>query len=127
MALPKFYEVLPFKLLFFIRQEAGRVLRQDITTMKLVLDATPEVGNNYGILINQVPEQIAELLQRNDNFERFLTQLFTGIDSKRRCARSNIMVVKQIDRLDGVDDSLIDANELVSPKGMTLSSFVHEK
>ena len=43
-----------FIVLFFVTQEAGRVSQQDATTMRLVLEAAPEIGSNYGIIVNKV-------------------------------------------------------------------------
>ena len=51
-----------FKVLFFVSTNSGRVVRQDITTLRLVLDAAPEIGNHYGLVINKVPKNVAERL-----------------------------------------------------------------
>ena len=115
----------PFKLLFFIMTEAGRVVRQDITTLKLVLDATPEVGNNYGVIINKVPHNVAKGLENPNNAKVFLTKLFTGIDEGRRCAQSNITYLLQKSELDAVDNALISLKSLDTLQGDKFTDFVY--
>jgi len=117
----------PYKLLFFISQLMGRCVKQDLSTMKLVLDAVPEVKNNYGIVINQVPDNIATKFQEVSGFNKFLTKLFFGIDDDRRCAASNIMIVNQVHKLTGVDNALVDSKDLVDAGGNTFHDFVYGK
>ena len=115
----------PFKLLFFIMTESGRVVRQDITTLKLVLDATPEVGNNYGVIINKVPLNVAKGLENPNNAKIFLTKLFTGIDEGRRCAQSNITYLLQKTKLDSVDNAIINIEELSTLQGNKFADYVY--
>ena len=103
----------PFKLLFFVMTEAGRVVRQDITTLRLVLDAAPEIGNNYGIIINKVPQNVAKGLENPNNGKMFLTKLFTGIDQGKQCAQSNITYLLTKPELDAVDNALIPLDNLM--------------
>jgi flagellar biosynthesis GTPase FlhF len=105
--------------------EAGRVVRQDITTLKLVLDATPEVGNNYGVIINKVPHNVAKGLENPNNAKVFLTKLFTGIDEGRRCAQSNITYLLQKSELDAVDNALISLKSLDTLQGDKFTDFVY--
>ena len=117
----------PFKLLFFITQDGVRVIDggrvKDRTTMKLVLDAIPEVENNYGIVINQVHKTVARVV----NWSAFLTLSFDGIDENRRCAPSNIMFIGRMDELEGADDTLIDVTKLRDVNGMTFDEFVYNQ
>ena len=115
-----------FRLLFFLTTDAGRVVKQDITTMKLVLETVPEIRHNYGIIINKVSAEVARKLQREENLQSSLALILNGIDKDRICATSNIMIVQKIDELVDEDDILIDANEIVSPDGMTLDNFVYD-
>ena len=79
-----------FKILFFVMTESGRIVQQDVTTLRLVLDAAPEIGNRYGIIINKLPKNVAIALQNPKDGSKFLTKLFAGIPEDRRCAPSNI-------------------------------------
>jgi hypothetical protein len=115
----------PFKLLFFVMQEAGRVVRQDVTTLKLVLDATPEIGNNYGVVINKVPENVAKGLSKPQNAQIFLTKLFYGIDEDKKCASSNITYLLSKTDLDSVDNVLINLDNLRTLQGENFETFVY--
>jgi len=42
-----------YKVIFFVTQQSGRVNAQDATTIKLVLDAAPDIGQNYGVVVNK--------------------------------------------------------------------------
>ena len=54
-----------YKILFFVRLESGRPLNEDITTMKLVLDAAPQIGQQYGVIIPSVGENSAKFLRQD--------------------------------------------------------------
>jgi len=49
-----------YKVFFVITNIDGRFEPQDLTIMKLVLDAIPEMKNNYGIVVNKVSKEIAQ-------------------------------------------------------------------
>ena len=71
-----------FKVLFFITQEDGRVAQEDVTTMKLVLDAAPNIGGNYGVIINKVSEGVLELLKDDSEKNEFVDSIFHKIPLK---------------------------------------------
>ena len=54
-----------YKILFFVRLESGRPSNEDITTMKLVLDAAPQIGQQYGVIIPSVGENSAKFLRQD--------------------------------------------------------------
>ena len=70
------------KTLFFITQQAGRVVVQDVATMRIVLDAVPDIGQNYGIIVNKMSTEVLEAMARPDNVIAFKTSLFQGIPDK---------------------------------------------
>lgn len=95
----------------------GRVVREDITTMRLVLEAAPEILNKYGIIVNQVPRELMLGLQKRENLAVFLTDLFMNIKEEKRTtnlhllervieleAKNNILI--ELDQLDGLKDFL---------------------
>ena len=43
-----------YKILFFVTEQRGRVVQQDATTIKLILEAASEIKANYGIIVNMV-------------------------------------------------------------------------
>lgn len=114
-----------FRVLFFVTTQAGRVVRQDITTLKLVLDAAPEIRNLYGIVINKVPERVAEGLKNIENANMFLTKLFTGIEDGRRCAQTNITYLMQKSELESKDNKLIALDDLKTVEGSSFEDFVY--
>jgi len=115
----------PYILLFFVSQEAGRVVKQDQTTMKLVLEAAPEIKNRYGIVINQVPHGVAKRLQNEENKNKFVTKLFIGINKDRRCAPQNITYILENPALKSEDDVLINPEELKNLEGTKFLDFVY--
>ena len=114
-----------FKILFFVMTEAGRVVRQDITTLRLVLDAVPEIRNQYGIVINKLPKNVLKKLKLPGNAGNFLTKLFTGIPDDRRCAQSNITYLPHSSDLDAEDNMLIDLDEMITHNGESFTDFVY--
>ena len=116
-----------FKILFFVMTESGRIVRQDVTTLRLVLDAAPEIKNHYGIVINKLPKNVAKALQNPEKGSIFLTKLFTGIPQDQRCAQSNITYLPFHSELDSEDNKLMDMNELQTLKSELFKSFVYGK
>ena len=64
------------KILFFIGQESGRPKQDDVTTMNLVLEAAPEIGQNYGVILPKISLKMARKLKNGWN--TFLLGLFAG-------------------------------------------------
>jgi len=64
-----------FKIFFVITLEDGRLRPDDKTTMKLVLDAAPEIGSNYSIIINKLLPEIIDTFDDKSQREEFLTLL----------------------------------------------------
>jgi len=116
-----------FKVLFFVKTESGRVVRQDVTTLKLVLDSCPELGNRYGIVINKVPIPVARLLQVTKNAEVFYTRLFTGISEDRRCPISNLEYILHMPELESVNDKVVSLESLQTLCQRTFTYFVYNQ
>lgn len=113
-----------FKILFFVLTDSGRVVKQDVTTMELVLDACPEMKRNYGIVINKVPKPVAKGLLVEANQEKFAKHLFAGIDDDRKCAPSNIITMLKYDELEVQDGFVADLDKLKDYNGNGLKNFV---
>jgi len=80
------------KTLFFITQQAGRVVVQDVATMRIVLDAVPDIGQNYGIVVNKMSTEVLEEMSKPDNAMAFITSLFQGIPDKFK--HNNIIFIR---------------------------------
>ena len=66
------------KILFFVSEDSGRTNKADVTTMNLVLEAAPEIGNNYGVIVSKIDPEIAEMLKCTENWATFLAGVFSG-------------------------------------------------
>lgn len=114
-----------YKILFFVANDDGRFRDQDLTTMKLVLEAAPEMKNNYGIIVNKVSVEIAEDVQKDASVGAdLLTYLFSSIPSDRRCAPSNVTYVLFSNKYRAKNNLLIKRGELKTLNGVTLEKFV---
>ena len=80
------------KILFFITQRAGRIVMQDVATMKLILEAVPEIGRNYGIIVNKIPVNVLDELLNIENQQSFALSLYTGI--KDEFQHNNILLLR---------------------------------
>jgi GTP-binding protein EngB required for normal cell division len=90
-----------FKIFFVITLEDGRLRPDDKTTMILVLNAAPEIGSNYSIIINKLQPEIIDMLDDKDQREEFLTLLnenlpptsaiFFNIYDQKLSAKKNVL------------------------------------
>ena len=81
-----------YKIVFFVTEQAGRVNAQDATTMKLVLDAAPEIGQKYGVVVNKVNQKIIKRFHNETVKMDFLLTLFAGIPDQNRCVFDRVML-----------------------------------
>ena len=116
-----------FKVLFFVLTESGRIVVQDVTTIKLVLDAVPEIKNNYGIVINKIPISVGKALARSETKDIFLTKLFAGIPEDRRCAEANVVYLPFDSKLYDENNKLVNLNDLKSLQGTAFKEFVYNQ
>merc|ERR1719414_2449557 len=76
-----------YRIFFVITLEAGRVRPADVTTMNLVLEAAPEIGSKYAVIINKVSNTaINKFKEDTENMDLVKASLFT-------CAREPTMYV----------------------------------
>lgn len=114
-----------YKVLFFVTQEAGRVNQQDATTLRLVLEAAPEIGTQYGVIVNKISKPVLEKLK--DKKDDFLNTLFAGIPDDKRCVFSNVAFFEKVIELEDRENVWPNPEELKDDSGMSLLQFVHEK
>ena len=74
----------PSQVIFVVTEEAGRVRPQDVATMRVVLDAAPEISNSFGIIVNKCTKKKIEFLTDEDNWLDFVTHLFHGIEENHK-------------------------------------------
>ena len=116
-----------FKILFFVTQQAGRAVVQDITTLRLVLEAAPEIGNQYGIIINKIPRNLGERFKIPQNSSKFLTSLFNGIEEGRRCAKTDIIYLMQTPELEAKNNQLISLDDLETLDGSSFEDRLYRE
>ena len=46
------------QILFVVQQNSGRIINEDQVTLKIILEAAPEIGSNFGVIVNQVPKSV---------------------------------------------------------------------
>ena len=116
-----------FKILFFVLTESGRIVSQDVTTIKLVLDAVPQIKNNYGIVINKIPINVGKALASSETKDIFLTKLFARIPEHRRCTESNVVYLPFDSKLCNESNKLVDLNDLKPLQGTAFQEFVYNQ
>ena len=115
-----------YQILFFATEINGRVLQQDTTTIKLILEAAPDIGEDYGIIINMLSKGVMKKIKENRNFkEDFMNILFAGITENRRCPYNRILFLGNLQELEDEDDVLVSSDRFLNEKGMTLTHFVN--
>lgn len=81
-----------FHITFVFALTSGRIQDQDVTTLKLVLDAT--VGqiqeNQYSIIINQVPPKFHRQMQEGNRVQEFLATLMETFRLKNIPPTTNV-------------------------------------
>ena len=70
------------KVFFVMTQEAMRVRTDDIATMKVVLDAAPEIGSNFGVIVNKCTKKNIKELENKDKMTELVTHLFFKMTNK---------------------------------------------
>merc|ERR1711971_1371326 len=114
-----------YKVIFFVTQDAGRVINQDATTLKLVLEAAPDIGNQYGIIVNKVSQGVLDTFKEDDNLKfDFLHYLFAGIPENRQCVYSNVRFFGKINDLEDKKDKLLSPIDIKDDLGRSLNEFV---
>ena len=99
----------PSKVIFFVTQQMGRVVTQDVTTIKMVLSAAPEIKDRYAIIVNQIDGAILKRMTEDKEKQNiFITKLFGGImgDDSQIKDTGKIFFVERKDELTAQDDVL---------------------
>ena len=115
-----------YKVIFFVTQESGRVNQQDATTLRLVLEAAPDIGKDYGIIVNKVSKGVLKTFKEEALKFDFLNSLFAGIPEERKCVYSNAKFFGRISDLEDEKDKLFSPFELKDDSDLSLNDFVHD-
>lgn len=113
-----------YHIFFFVSQDAGRPKNEDITTMNLVLQAAPEIGTNYSIIVPKIKPGNAEGLRKDENWAKFLNGIFAGIKNGKKCDIKNVHGLMYLDELEGKDDLVVAKEKLVTLSGKPFKSLI---
>ena len=114
-----------YKIIFVVTELNGRVRQEDVTTMKLILEAAPDIGENYGVIINMISKKSLKKFKENGEFQNeFLNILFVGIPENRRCSYNRVLFLGKVPELEDKDDVLADSEKTLRSEKMTLNHFV---
>merc|ERR1712136_53788 len=92
--------------------------------MKMVLEKCPEIGRNYGIVVNQVPQDLGDHLNENPlDKENFIEAMIGKLP--RKCHTSNIFFMREITGLCRKNNALVHASALKSIQGKSFEKFVY--
>ena len=85
-------------------------------TCLLVLEAAPEIGMDYGIIVNKVSQGVLKKLigRKND----FINTLFAGIPQDKRCVYSNIFFLEKKRELEDEEDQFLSPDEFKNETGL---------
>ena len=113
-----------YKVIFFVTQQSGRVNAQDTTTMKLIVEAAPEIGQDYGVVVNKVNKKMFNRFKNESERLEFLLALFAGIPEDKRCIFDRVMFFPILEELEEEEDVLVPPTDLVSDKGENFEAFI---
>ena len=105
----------PCQIIFVVTEEAGRVRPQDAATMRIVLDAAPEIGNMFGIIVNKCTKTKIEFLSIPENWLLFVTHLFHGIERENQ--HENILLLHRNDELEDRNDVFVSSEKILGLDG----------
>merc|ERR1719453_2017297 len=72
-----------YKIFFVITLEGGRVRPADVATMRMVLDACPDIGfNQYSVIVNKLNPKIVPMLEKKENAQKIATSIFSTLKTK---------------------------------------------
>lgn len=107
------------RICFIVTLERGRVRPDDTATMISILNSAPEIGNRYGIIVNQCSKQVKAKLSRQDNYVELVTHLFMGVAEK--CKHDKIHFVMEQDILKDTDNAYLGSENMEG-----LDDFLHD-
>jgi len=117
-----------FVVLFFVTQQDGRVSQEDATTMKLVLQSAPEIGQNYGVIVNKIGKGVMKILEDKMKKFDFINTLFAALPDENTCVYHNVLFFERAPQLEEEENQLMSPHDLkgdgVEVTGVSLQKFV---
>jgi GTP-binding protein EngB required for normal cell division len=95
-----------FRFVFVVVLQQGRVRDEDLTTMKLVLDALADVPDvQFGVIVNMLPHGKYTSLVSSEEMRKRYQALFIV----NNIVPTSMLFLKREDGIEGVDQALLDA------------------
>ena len=105
-----------YKLLFVVRDYAGRISPADVATIKLVLDALPEVRSAYGIIFNKMGKRMIKMFNNDpEAMQKLMATINVGRDNPTAYIH-----------LYATNDELEDENDVVHTLTPELEAFIQQ-
>jgi len=82
-----------YKIFFVMTLEAGRAKSDDVTTMRLILDAIKLAGVNFGIVVNKVTKNVLKIIENKSEMEKLKACINVDLPHK-----TDFFYFKAIDR-----------------------------
>ena len=98
----------------------GWISPYDNAGMRLILEAAPEIKNNFGIIVNGCSEEEMNKLSSSEDIERFAENIFKFIKPEHH--NGSIHFVKEDDNLENTENNLLEASEI-----QDLKDFLNNK
>ena len=115
-----------YRILFFVTARNGRVVQQDATTIKLILNTAPDIGQDYGIIVNMLSNGVFKKMKKMEEKEDFLNSLFSGISPEIRCPYNSVLYLGKLQELKGKNNVLVPSDRFKNEEGLTLNEFVNK-
>ena len=116
-----------FNIFFFVKQDEGRVINEDITTLKLVLESAPEIGNKYGIIVSKVPKETLIKIKEPTAQAKIIETISRNLPKERLCPADSFLFVENNEDLEGESNKIIQLEKfvVVNAKKLSFIEFVY--
>ena len=84
----------------------------------------PEIGTNYGVIVNKVSKPVLEKLEGKKN--DFINTMFAGIPENQRCVYTSVSFFEKSTYLEDRENLWLNPEEFKDDQGKPLLQFVYE-
>ena len=84
----------------------------------------PEIGSNYGVIVNKVSKPVLERLEGKKN--DFINTMFAGIPENQRCVYTSVSFFEKSTYLEDRENLWLNPEEFKDDQGKPLLQFVYE-
>ena len=84
----------------------------------------PEIGSNYGVIVNKVSKPVLGRLEGKKN--DFIYTMFAGIPENQRCVYTSVSLFEKSTYLEDRENLWLNPEEFKDDQGKPLLQFVYE-